>query len=32
VRANAYAHRARPWFAHRRFSPGVVGATSAGRA
>ena len=32
VRANAYAHRARPWFGHRRFSPGVVGATSAGRA
>jgi tagatose 1,6-diphosphate aldolase len=31
VRANAYAHRARPWFAHRRFRE-VVGAASAGRA
>jgi tagatose 1,6-diphosphate aldolase len=26
VRANAYAHRASPWFDHRRFREGVVGA------
>jgi hypothetical protein len=32
VCANAYAHRALPWFDHRRSSEGVVAATSAGRA
>ncbi|MCJ7510651.1 MAG: tagatose 1,6-diphosphate aldolase [Dehalococcoidia bacterium] len=32
LRANAYAHRARPWFGHRRFREGVLAATSAGRA
>ena len=32
VRANAYAHRAPPWFGHRRFREGVVTATSTGRA
>jgi tagatose 1,6-diphosphate aldolase len=31
VRANAYAHRAVPWFGHRRFREGVVAATSATR-
>jgi tagatose 1,6-diphosphate aldolase len=32
LRANAYAHRALPWFGHRSFRGTVVGATSAGRA
>ena len=32
LRANAYAHRASPWFGHRRFREGLVAATSAGRA
>lgn len=32
LRANAYAHRALPWFGHRRFREGVVAATSARRA
>jgi hypothetical protein len=32
LRANAYAHRAVPWFSHRRFRKEAVGATSAGRA
>lgn len=32
VRANAYAHRARPWLSHPKFREGVVGAASAGRA
>ena len=27
ARANAYAHRAHPWFAHRRFKEGVAAAT-----
>jgi len=31
VRANAYAHRARPWVGHPKFRQGVAGATSAGR-
>jgi tagatose 1,6-diphosphate aldolase len=32
LRANAYAHRAVPWFSHRKFREALVGATSAGRA
>ncbi|MGD0204910.1 MAG: tagatose 1,6-diphosphate aldolase, partial [Dehalococcoidia bacterium] len=32
LRANAYAHRAVPWFNHRRFREGVAAGTSAGRA
>jgi len=32
LRANAYAHRASPWFGHRRFREGLVAVTSAGRA
>jgi tagatose 1,6-diphosphate aldolase len=31
VRANAYAHRARPWVGHPKFRQGVAGAMSAGR-
>jgi tagatose 1,6-diphosphate aldolase len=31
VRANAYAHRALPWFGHGRFREGVVAATSSAR-
>jgi len=31
VRANAYAHRAVPWFEHRRYREGVLAATSAAR-
>jgi tagatose 1,6-diphosphate aldolase len=31
VRANAYAHRAHPWFDHRRFREGAVATTSVGR-
>ena len=32
LRANAYAHRAVPWFSHRKFRQEAVAATSAGRA
>jgi hypothetical protein len=32
VRANAYAHRALPWFGHRRFRKEAAAATSATRA
>jgi tagatose 1,6-diphosphate aldolase len=32
LRANAYAHRAVPWFSHRKFSKEVAAATSATRA
>ena len=32
VRANAYAHRALPWFSHRRFRKEAAAATSAERA